>query len=100
MTSSNDLIFLTNSLKGLHSSKKRIMLIEYFNSKLNHNGSLFLQETLSTITNENTWVNDFNESDFFSHGASNSCSVLIVYLAKTSFVLIKQKTNKKFFILW
>ena len=59
MTSSNILTFLTNKVKGLQSSKKRIKLIEYFRSKLNHNGFLFLQETHSTIKNENKWVNDF-----------------------------------------
>ena len=31
----------------------------------------FLKETDSTINNENPWVNDFNRSVFFSHGASN-----------------------------
>ena len=31
---------------------------------------------------------------FFSHGASNSCGVLIAYLGKKSFVLNEQKTNK------
>ena len=37
MTSSNNLTLLTNNVKGLQSSKKRIKLIEYFRSKLNHN---------------------------------------------------------------
>ena len=94
MTSSNNLTFLTNNVEELQSSKKRIKLIEYFKSKLNHNGFLFLQETSSTINNENKWVNDFNGPVFFSHGASNSCGVLIAYLGKTSFVLNKQKTVK------
>ena len=43
--SSNNLTFLTNNVTGLQPSKKRIKLIEYFKSKLNHNGFLFLQET-------------------------------------------------------
>ena len=43
--SSNNLTFLTNNVKELQPSKKRIKLIEYFKSKLNHNGFLFLQET-------------------------------------------------------
>ena len=47
MTSSNNLTFLTNNVKALQSSKKRIKLIGYFRSKLNHNGFLFLQETLN-----------------------------------------------------
>ena len=36
----------------------------------------------------------FDGPVFFSHGASNSCGVLIAYLGKTSFVLNKQKTVK------
>ena len=59
MICSNNLTFLTNNVKGLQSSKIRIKLIEYFKSKLNHNGFLFLQEAHSTIKNEITWVNDF-----------------------------------------
>ena len=94
MTSSNNLSLLTNNVKGLQSSKKRIKLIEYFRSKLNHNGFLFLQETHSTIKKENSWVNDFNGSVFFSYGTSNSCGVLIAYLGKTSFVFNKQKLIK------
>ena len=41
MTSSNNLTFLTNNVKGLQSPRKRIKLIEYFKSKLNHNVFLF-----------------------------------------------------------
>ena len=55
MISSNNLTFLTNNVKGLQLSKKRITLIEYFRSKLNHNEFLFLQETHSNIKDENTW---------------------------------------------
>ena len=49
MISSNNLTFLTNNVKGLQSFKKRIKLTEYFKSKLNHSGFLFLQETHLTI---------------------------------------------------
>ena len=31
---------------------------------------------------------------FFSHGASNSCGVLIDYLGKKYFILNEQKTDK------
>ena len=54
MTSSNNLTFLTNNVEELQSSKNIIKLIEYFKSKLNHIGFLLLQETHSTIKNENT----------------------------------------------
>ena len=49
---------MTNNVKGLQSSKKRIKLTGYFKSKLNYNGFCFLQETHRTIKNQNTWVND------------------------------------------
>ena len=71
-----------------------IRLIEYFKSKLNHDGVLLLRETHSSVKNESAWVNDFNCMVFFSHGASNSCGVLIAYLGKKSFVLNEQKTDK------
>ena len=83
MTSSNNLTFLKNDVKGLQSSKKRIKLVEYLRSKLNHKGLIFLQETHSTIKNENTWISDFNGPVFFSRGTSNSCGVLITYFGKT-----------------
>ena len=83
--------YLTNSVKGLQSSKKRLKLIKYFKSKLNHNGFFFYKKI---IKNEKAWVNDFNGPVFFSHEASNSCGVLIAYLGKTSFALNKQKTDK------
>ena len=44
MTSSNNLTFLTSNVNGLQLSKKRIKLIEYFKSKLNHNGFLFYKK--------------------------------------------------------
>ena len=50
---------------------------------------IFLQEKHSIISNENTWVNDFDTWMFFSHGASKSCSIIIAYLGKTTFVLSK-----------
>ena len=67
MASNYNLSFLANNVKGLQSSKKRIKLIEYFKSKVNHNGYLFLKKTDSTINNENPWVSDFNRPVFFSH---------------------------------
>ena len=54
----------------------------------------FLQETHSSIKNENAWVNDFHCPVFFSHSASYSCGILIAYLSKRSFVLNEQKTDR------
>ena len=35
--------FITNNVKGLQSSKKRLKLIKYLKTKLESNGLLFLQ---------------------------------------------------------
>ena len=87
MTSSSNLTFLKNNVKGLQSLKKRIKLIEYFKGKLKQWIS-FLQETYSNIKNENYFrVNYFSGRVLFSHGASNSCGALIAYLGKSSFLM-------------
>ena len=54
----------------------------------------FLQETHSSIKNENTWVNDFSYPMCFFHGASSSCGVVIGYLWESSFDFNQQKTDK------
>ena len=61
----------------------------------------FVQELHSSIKNENIWINDFNGRVFFSHWGCNSCSLLIAYRGRISFVLNKQKTDEsgKIFIL-
>ena len=84
--------FVTNNVKGLQSSKKRLKLIEYLKNKLESNGVLFLQETHSVSNDENVWADDFKGQVFFSHGTSNFRGVLIAYLGSTSFV-VKNKRN-------
>ena len=63
--SDSDFTLSTNTVRGIHSSKKRIRLTEYFKSDFNHNGVLFLRETYSSIKSENAWVDDFSCPVFF-----------------------------------
>ena len=42
------LSFVTNSVKGIQSYKKRSKLIQYFKQKIGSTGVLFLQETHSS----------------------------------------------------
>ena len=44
--------FLSNNVKGMQSSKKRLKQFEYFKSKLKPNGLFFLQEAHLTIACE------------------------------------------------
>ena len=45
MLPNNSLNFVTNNVKGIQSSKKRLKLIQYFKDKIGSTGVLFLQET-------------------------------------------------------
>ena len=79
MLLNNELSFITNHVKAIQSFKKRLKLIQYFNSKIGPYELLFLQETHSNSKVELKWKEDFHGKVSFSHGKANSCSVLIAY---------------------
>ena len=47
MLPNNSVSFITNNVKGMQSSKKRLKLMQYFKYKIGSTGVLFLQETHS-----------------------------------------------------
>ena len=80
----DNLKFLSNNVKGLQSTKKRLKVFEYLKCKVTPYGIIFLQETHSTINDENKWTNEFGGKVFFSHGSSNSCGVLIGFVGSNN----------------
>ena len=44
--------FLTNNVKGLQSTKKRLKLFNFLKNKIGPKGILFLQETHSSVETE------------------------------------------------
>ena len=86
--------FVSNNVKGLQSSKKRLKLFEYFRNKISPNGIVFLQETHSTKNNEIKWKDEFRGNLYFSHGRSNSCGVLTAFLG-TKPITVKKKVGDK-----
>ena len=72
--------FITSNVKDWHPSKKQSMVIENLKNKLESNGELFLQETLSVSDYKNASVDDFKGQALFSHGTFNPRGVLIAYL--------------------
>ena len=94
MHNSNCLTFITNNIKGIQNNSKQLYVTEYFKNKLENNRILFLQETHSTINDENIWKNDFNGSVFYSNGISQSCAFLIAYFANLNFSVNKQVGDK------
>ena len=69
--------FLSNNVKGLQSSKKRLKLFNFLKNKIGPKGILFLQETHSSVETEKKWIDDFKDKIYYSHGKTNSCGVLI-----------------------
>ena len=73
----NKITFISNNVKGIQNSGKRIKLFEYLKSCVTVNGFIFLQETHSCINDEIKWRDEFNGELFFSHGKANSYGVVI-----------------------
>ena len=59
MLSNSSLSFITNNVKGIQPSKKRLKLMQYFKDKIGSTGVLFLQETHSNSKVEQNWKEDF-----------------------------------------
>ena len=59
------LSFITNNVKGIQSSKKKLKLIKYFKEKVVPTRVLFLQETHSSSKAEQKWKEDFKGHVFF-----------------------------------
>ena len=89
MLPNNSLSFITNNVKGIQSSKKRLKLMQYFKDKIRPTGVLFLQETHSESKVEQKWKVDFKGPVSFSHRKSNSCSILIAYFGTGTFIVKK-----------
>ena len=73
----NVITFISNNVKGIQTSQKRIKLFKYLKSYVATNRFVFLQETHSSIRDENKWEDKFRGKLFFSHGKTNSSKVLI-----------------------
>ena len=85
----NNFNFMSNNVKGLKSTKKRIKLFEYFKSKLAPSGPLFAPETHSTKEIEDKWKDEMNGRIFFSHGKSNPYGVFIAFFGSKSVTITK-----------
>ena len=86
--------FISNNVKGLQSTNKRLKLIKYFEDQIVSNGFLFLQENHSTVNDEIKWKNDFKGEVFYLHGKSSSYGVLICFIgSKKIFIRNKLSDN-------
>ena len=80
----------------MQSSKRCLKGFEYFKSKLNPSGLLFLQETDTIIdSKKKMWKDEFGVELHFSHGSSNSCRVLIAFCGNQDITFKINLSNKK-----
>ena len=90
----NKINFISNNVKGLQSTNKRLKLIKYFKDKIVSNGFLFLQKTHSTFNDEIKWKDNFKGEVLYSHGKSNSFGALICFIgSKKKFIRNKLSDN-------
>ena len=55
--------FISNNVKGIHSSDKKLKIFEYLKNNIHHNG--FVRNTLIDTIDSNNWKDDFNGPLFF-----------------------------------
>ena len=67
--------FISNNVKGIKASEKRLKLFEYLRNNINNNGFVFLQGTQSSLNDEQKWKDGFKDPLYLSHGKSNSCGM-------------------------
>ena len=57
--------FISDNVKGIGSSEKRLKIFEYLNNNIHQNGFVFLLETHSLTQDEKKWKDDFKDPLFF-----------------------------------
>ena len=51
--------FISNNVKGIKASEKRLKLFEYIKNSIGNNGSIFFEETHLSINDEQKWKDVF-----------------------------------------
>ena len=84
--------FLTNNVKGLQSTKKRLKWFGFLKNKIGPTGILFLHETYSSVETERKWNDDFKDKFYYSLGKTNSRGLLIAIYGNLN-ICVKNKVN-------
>ena len=57
--------FISNNVKGIKASERRLKLFEYLRSNINNDGFVFLQETHSLLKDKQKWKDNVKGPLFF-----------------------------------
>ena len=82
---------ISNNVKGLQNSLKRIRIFEYLKNNLGFNGFLHLQETHSSLADEKKWTNELKGPIFSLHGKTNCCGVAIRFIGSNKIDVLDKK---------
>lgn len=89
-------------VRGIRSNDKRMTIFNLINTHTSDQAIIFLQETHSERSDENSWNTQFGcEKVFFSHGQRNTCGVLIGFKKNLEFKVedIRSDDEGRFLIL-
>ena len=62
--------------RGLRNKEKRIYIFKWLEEK--YSGVILLQETHSSLSDEQKWINEWGGAMFFSHGEYNARGVAVL----------------------
>ena len=57
--------FVSNNVKGIRFSERKLKIFEDLKNNRHHNGFVFLQETHSITEDEKKWKEDFKDPSLF-----------------------------------
>ena len=75
MSNATNYNFISNNVKGIPASKKRLKLFEYLKQNISFNGFILFQETHFSFNNEKQWKDEFT-CPLFSHTEKQILAVL------------------------
>ena len=92
---SDKLKFISNNVKGIQKSEKRIKIFEYLKNSISPDGFFFFNGThIALLMTKKGGVTSLMAIFYFSHGKTNSGGVAIGYVGTKSFVPANQTADK------
>ena len=62
---SDNLKFISNNVRGIQKSEKRIKIFEYLKNSISPHGFIFLQEIHTSVDDEKRWCDELNGNLYF-----------------------------------
>ena len=91
---------LSLNVRSIRSNDKRVATFNWINTHTSDQVIIFLQETHSKRSDENSWTTQFNcEKIFFSHGQRNARGILSAFRKNFKIQDIRSDDERRFLIL-